>query len=264
MYKCVFGPSKVFATEVNDGLRNYLKQLKDQIDDIEYDNEMIKYIHDIEIELKPHKKDIGVEGDNDMIKNIHDNEIELKTYKKDIGIEGVQELHSELSGLLYHYQKAIPFEKTPYTQSLQPTSKYCFTNSNKSYDTFYKEIITEKWASEAVHFLKGDKTLTDKILDIYTQLDYRYQHPSRYSMKKLKAWTFTMGPDGETIENICGEKRTITTMFSHLVLFEDGIYNDGCDTRHWGLYHSAFYHIVMYKVLTKIVLEIETAIQLEK
>ena len=236
MYKCVFGEAKVFATEVNDEMRSYLEELKSQIHNIEDDSNMIKYIHDIE------------NG--------------LKTYKKDIGIEGVQDLHSELSGFLYHYQKAIPFEKTPYTQPLQPTSKYCFKKGLriKSEDAFYKEIITKKWASEAVLFVEGNKTLLDKILAIYTELDCQYQHPDTFSIKKLNSWKFTMGSDG-VISNSYKEKHTLTEMFSELVQFEEGIYNDTSRMRHWGLYNSTFYHIVMYNLLSKIVSELEAAIQ---
>ena len=95
-------------------------------------------------------------------------------------------------------------------------------------------------------------------------MDYIYQHPDTHSMKKLKEWKFTLGQDGTTIENSRGEKRTLDTMFSELITFQEGIYNDSVSTRNWGLYNSTFYNIVMYNVLIKIVSEVETAILLEK
>ena len=239
IYNTLFGSPKIFITEVNDDMRSYLKQLTDLVVDIDVDN--------------------------NLINNLNDIKIGLETYAKDIGIEYIQDLHSELSGFIYNYQKAIPFDKTPYIQCLQPTSKYCFKKGLRiiKEDSFYNAIIYEKWPGEAVNFLDGKKDLTNKILDIYSELDYHYNYPETFNRKTMQKRKFKMNKNG-IIENTFGEEKTLYDIMCDLITYQEGIYNDNSNTREWGLYNSSFYYIVKYIVLTKIVHEIETAIKWEK
>ena len=266
IYTALFGEPKIFVTEVDDKLRKSVKSMKDTVDVIKIYNDMICYLNDIEI---------GMEQ-----------------CTTNIGIYDVQRLHVEVSRFLYEYQKAIPFDKTPYIQCLQPTRKYCFTpflfenahsgafssaKSNGSMrilnaqrckkgfrvqteDDFYKKILYEKWVGEAKLFLIGKKEFTDKILSIYSDLDYMYNYSNTYNRKKMKNWRFRMKEDG-TIANKCGEKKTLDEILCGLISYQEGIYNDNGYTRDWGLYRSSFYNIVMYNILTKIILDIDTAIK---
>lgn len=238
IYKYFFGNSQIFATEVNDDMRVYIKSLTDMIDNIDGGNDMIKYQNDIEIGLEKHTRDIG--------------------------IEDVQELHSEVSGFLYNYQRAIPFDKTIYIQDLKPANKYCFKKGFriKKENDFYKEIIYEKWVSEAILFLNGEKEFTKKLLGIYSKLDYFYNYPTHYDRKIMEKWKFTMNKDG-IFENNYDEKRTLYEILGGLITYQEGIYNDNRNTREWGLYNSSFYHIVLNRVLINIVYDIEKAIKMD-
>jgi hypothetical protein len=175
------------------------------------------------------------------------------------GIPNVKLLHNSVSKFLYNYQKAIPFVQMPYTKSLQPNRKYWFKNGFriKTERDFYYDILGI-WITEAEKFLYGKPEETDKILAIYSELDYHYQHQDSYNRNDLQRWRFKMNKDG-IIEHKC-EKVTLAIVLGGLITYQEGIYNDNENTRNWGLYKSSFYNTVMLQVLNKIVNEIGTTI----
>jgi hypothetical protein len=194
--------------------------------------------------------------ENVMINNVDDIKIGLKkTRITDVQVDiqaEVQELHKIISRKLYSYQKAISFDKTPYIKSLKPDRKYWFKTGfhTKKEKNFYNDIYT-LWIDEAVLFLDGKNELTDKILGIYSELDYHYQHQSSYDRNELEKWRFKMNKDG-IIEHKC-EKMTLQRILGSLITYQDGLINDNGHTRNWGLYNSSFYNLVMFRVLSKII-----------
>lgn len=191
-----------------------------------------------------------------MMENLDDIKIDLDTYKKNIGIENVKKLDINLVKFLYDHQSAIPFGEMSYIRCLQP-NKYWFKNGFRiKTEKQFRDDINQLWVAEAVLFLNENKKLIEKILDIYSVLDYSYQHPDTYNRNDLKKWKFKMNKDG-TIQHQ-SDKVTLERILSELIMFQEGLYNDTQKTRQWGLYNSSFYNAVLFRVFGKIIEEIIT------
>jgi hypothetical protein len=172
----------------------------------------------------------------------------------------VKKLHNSLAEFFYTYQKAIPFNKIPDLQYLQP-AKYWFKKGLRATEqtTFYHDFYYI-WINQAVIFLNDKPDLTDKILAIYSELDYYYQFPITHNKNELQNWRFKMNENGMIIHK--SEIKTLQTILEELITFQEGLINDNQNTRNWGLYNSSFYNVVMVNTFIKILSDIEISIAL--
>ena len=228
MFNTIFGYSHQFVKQIDEDMRHKLKLL------VNMANEMKS---NMEIDLDDFK--IKLNKSHDSL---------------------VQNLHNSLAEFFYTYQKAIPFNKMPDLQYLQPAKYWCkkglrATKQTKFYYDFYSV-----WINQAVIFLNDKPELTDKILAIYSELDYNYQFPNTHNKNDLQKWRYKINQNGIIIHK--SEKKTIPIILGELFAFQEGIMNDNNYTRNWGLYSTSFYNIVMVNTFIKILSDIEISIEL--
>jgi hypothetical protein len=167
----------------------------------------------------------------------------------------LSELQKNVNQFLHDYQYII-------------VSKMDTLNKHYAKQTYLsnKKILQKQreiWFAEARQFVvENRQEMLPKLLKVYSFLDCQFS--KSFSMKKLEKYQFLETQKPWVFRNTFnGKTCTLEELLTHLWTYEIGIYNDTEDTRHWGLFKSSFYNLVLFRILEKTIDEIVNNVNTE-
>jgi hypothetical protein len=230
MYNALFSPSVVLPKEPN---AIFYQKIKDILHELEK-------VHEEKVEL-----------------NMGDTFYKLDNISESHFYNDINQLQKKINQFLHDYQYVI-------MSKMDVLSKHYI---KQTYLTQQK--ISNKqtiiWMNEAREFvLENREQVLPKLLTLYSFLDCMYHFSRSFSMKKLKKYQYSETEKPEMfIRNDSSLTCTLEGLLKDIWRYEIGIYNDAEDTRHWGLFKSSFYNIVLLHVLEKTMQEVSNAFSWE-